>query len=72
MIGYVYSKSLGRSVPIDWNDKTEDEHKRMARALRMREKEETEQYYKEHRNGYCPRCHMLIPMGKTKCECMED
>lgn len=69
MIGYVYNKSLGRFVPIDWNDKTEDERKRMALALRMREKEEALAYQREHLNGYRPRCHML--MGKTKCECME-
>jgi type IV secretory pathway VirD2 relaxase len=37
-------------------------------AMRKREEEAQNKYNEEHRNGYCPHCHMLIPMS-GKCDC---
>lgn len=42
--------------------------RKLAFALRAREREEAEKYKLEHREGYCPHCHMLIPMSGI-CDC---
>lgn len=47
-----------------------NERKRKLRfALRMQEREEREAYDREHANGYCPKCHCLLPLsGICNCE----
>ena len=37
-------------------------------ALQMRELEAAKQHELEHREGYCPHCHMLIPLNGV-CDC---
>ena len=40
-------------------------------ALKKRDEEVHAQYELDHRKGYCPKCHMLIPMAYDKCpDCM--
>ena len=41
---------------------------RLAFAMKMREKEAQDNYDREHKNGYCPHCGMLIPLN-GECDC---
>lgn len=43
-------------------------HQRLAFAIAMREKEAQYNYNREHKNGYCPHCGMLIPLN-GECDC---
>ena len=36
-------------------------------ARRMQESKDLQQYELEHKNGYCPKCHMLLPLS-GKCD----
>ena len=50
---------------------TQDElirKRKLAFALKMREKEAHERHKLEHREGYCPHCNMLIPLSGI-CDC---
>ena len=54
-------------------DEREQENRLMQKrklmyALRKREEEEQARHNREHRNGYCPHCHTLIPMSGV-CDC---
>lgn len=49
-------------------DERKTKQRKLMYALNMRAKEERDRYNDEHRNGYCPECHMLIPMNGI-CEC---
>ena len=49
-----------------------DEHNKLMRkvryAMHKAETEQDEAYELEHTNGYCPVCHMLLPMNSTICQ----
>jgi hypothetical protein len=42
--------------------------RKQLKARAMAEKKAQEEYKKEHVNGYCPHCFLLIPIG-GQCEC---
>lgn len=68
MIGYVYNKRLHKNMPIVQDEATT----RGLRFLLMKQAAEKDaQDRRDHRNGYCPHCHLLIPTGRTTCECQE-
>lgn len=39
----------------------------VAKMLRRQEFRDAQQYKLEHKNGYCPKCHMLLPLS-GKCD----
>ena len=39
----------------------------VAKMLRRQAFRDAEQYELEHKNGYCPKCHMLLPLS-GKCD----
>lgn len=39
----------------------------MVRMLQRQESKDLQQYELEHKNGYCPKCHMLLPLS-GKCD----
>ena len=39
----------------------------VAKMLRRQEYKDSQQYELEHKNGYCPKCHMLLPLS-GKCD----
>jgi RNase P subunit RPR2 len=49
-------------------DERQLQRRKLAYAMRMRDKETQERYDHEHKNGYCPICHMLIPRSGV-CDC---
>lgn len=67
-IGYVYKKTAHKELPIV-EELDERDRKKLSFMLRKLEEEAESIEARDHRNGYCPRCHMLIPTGRTHCEC---
>jgi hypothetical protein len=68
------NKRLNKNIPYEevihykvYNEAMEKKRKLMF-ALRYRETEASRQYVLETRNGYCPHCHMLIPLNGI-CDC---
>lgn len=64
------NKRTNKYIAVD-RPLTQDEliaKRKLTFALKMREKEERLRYKLEHREGYCPHCHMLIPMSGI-CDC---
>lgn len=47
---------------------TKDEKKRKALAMHFAQLERDAQKTFDHKNGYCPHCHMLIPLNGV-CDC---
>lgn len=39
----------------------------VAKMLRRQEYEDSQRYEFEHKKGYCPKCHMLLPLS-GKCD----
>lgn len=71
MIGFTYSKKLHKEVPITPPPLTDEERRRLKNLMRFLEHKADAEYARDHINGYCPHCHMLIPSGRTKCECQD-
>lgn len=67
--GMVYNKHKHCYEPI-YVEKTKDEKAKIAFIMSMQDREAKEQYKLEHRNGYCPHCHMLIPLSGC-CDCQK-
>lgn len=44
------------------------QRRKLMYAIAMREKEAQYNYNREHKNGYCPHCGMLIPLN-GECDC---
>lgn len=66
--GMTYKKGRGHYEPLVSND-DKASNKKLAMALRMKEREEQERWKLEHAHGYCKKCGMLIPMtGHCDCE----
>lgn len=65
--GVVYNKNKHCYEPI-YVEKTAKERQRVAMIIARQDKELKEQYKIDHKNGYCPHCHMLLPLN-GQCDC---
>ena len=71
IVKYTYSKyNPEYREPVTYGEyKAEKERKQRAyRALAAQDNAIQRQYSKEHRHGYCPKCHMLLPASGI-CDC---
>ena len=64
----VYDKRTNQFCEIPLTKEETDRKKRVRNLIRFLEQQERERYKREHRNGYCPICGMLIPMN-GECDC---
>lgn len=55
-------------IPEQEYENRQSQKRKLMYALRKREEEAQMRHDREHRNGYCPHCHMLIPMSGV-CDC---
>lgn len=71
IVKYTYSKyDAEYREPMTYSEyKSEKQRKQKAyNALRAQDIALQRQYNKEHRHGYCPKCHMLLPASGI-CDC---
>ena len=56
-------------VEIPDDDPVVTQKRKLAYAMRMRDREMQEQWQLDHSKGYCPKCHCLLPLtGRCDCE----
>lgn len=65
MIGFVQHKTRGY-IPVE-DQYPERDKVQVARLLRYLDRKAAAKEAEEHRNGYCPHCHILLPTGTKKC-----
>ena len=66
----VKDRKSNKYISID-RPLTDDEiaqKRKITYVIRKQEELARQEYNLEHRNGYCPHCHMLIPLN-GQCEC---
>ena len=65
--GMVYNKRKRCYEPI-YVEKSAKERQQIATIISRQDAELKRQYKIDHTNGYCPRCHMLLPLN-GHCDC---
>lgn len=63
-------RRTNKYVQVD-RELTKDEKaqkRKVLYAMRKQAERDLQQYKEEHRHGFCPHCHMLIPMNGI-CDC---
>lgn len=70
----MYITKNRKTIRLTDEDLTETDIKQLerqksavAKMLRRQEFRDAQQYEHEHKNGYCPKCHMLLPLS-GKCD----
>ena len=65
--GMTYNKRKHCYEPI-YIEKSAKERRQIAIIISRQDKELEERYKIDHAKGYCPHCHMLLPLS-GKCDC---
>lgn len=55
-----YHKTSRVEIPDD--DPVVTQKRKLAYAMRMRDREAQKQWQLDHSKGYCPKCHCLLPL----------
>lgn len=55
-------------IPVKEYEERQEAKLKQAKVMRFLDKIEKYKYNTEHAKGYCPKCHMLIPLSGV-CDC---